>query len=409
MRMSMSTMQKLAAGLAALLMSGTAGAAWDFNMPKGVTEISHEVWHLHMLIFGICTLIAVLVFGVMIWSMLHHRKSKGYKAAQFHHSTTAEIVWTIIPFFILIGMAIPAAGTLIKMEDFRDTDITIKITGYQWKWQYTYIDEGIDFFSTLHPDSNHARQTGASGWGADAFDELKKVNNGNYLLEVDNPLVLPVGKKIRFLLTSNDVIHAWWAPDLAIKKDAIPGYINEMWTKIEKPGTYRGQCVELCGRDHGFMPVVVKAVTEDEYKAWVAQQKGGAPMQVVAAADEVMAAIATDAAAAPAPAAAPPAEVKLDKAQLMSKGKEVYDAQCAACHKPDGVGMPPTFPAIKGSKVVNGPVAAQLTQIIKGKNAMPPFGSLSDEQIAAVATYQRNALGNSTGDVVQPAAVKAAR
>ncbi|MGH8455110.1 MAG: cytochrome c oxidase subunit II [Nevskiales bacterium] len=407
--MSMSTMQKLAAGVSALLVTGTASAAWDFNMPKGVTEISHEVWRLHMLIFGICTLIAILVFGVMIYSMLHHRKSKGFKAAQFHHSTTAEIVWTIIPFFILIGMAIPAAGTLIKMEDFRNTDMTIKITGYQWKWQYTYIDEGIDFFSTLHADSNRARQTGASGWGMGAIDELKKVNDGNYLLEVDNPLVVPVGKKIRFLLTSNDVLHAWWAPDLAIKKDAIPGYINEMWTRIDKPGTYRGQCVELCGRDHGFMPVVVKAVSEDEYKAWVAQQKGGEAAQLASAASEVVAAIATDAAAAPAPAAAPPAEAKLSKNQLMAKGKETYDTQCAACHKPDGSGMPPTFPAVKGSKVVNGPVAAHLAQIIKGKGAMPPFGALSDEQIAAVVTYQRNALGNSTGDVVQPAAVKAAR
>jgi cytochrome c oxidase subunit II len=408
MRMSMSTMQKLAAGFAALLMSGSAGAAWDYNMPKGVTEISREVWNLHMLIFGICTVIAILVFGVMIWSMLHHRKSKGYQAAQFHHSTTAEIIWTIIPFFILIGMAIPAAGTLIKMEDFSDTDITIKITGYQWKWQYTYLDEGIDFFSNLHPDSNRARQTGASGWGGSAIDELKKVNDGNYLLEVDNPLVVPVGKKIRFLLTSNDVIHAWWAPDLAIKKDAIPGYINEMWTKIEVPGTYRGQCVELCGRDHGFMPVVVKAVSEEEYKAWVAQQKGGAPAQLASAA-AVVAAVATDAVAAPAPEPAPAAEAKLSKDQLMATGKEVYDMQCAACHKPDGSGMPPAFPAIKGSKVANGPVNAHISQIIKGKNAMPPFGSLSDEQLAAVVTYQRNALGNSTGDVVQPAAVKAVR
>lgn len=406
--MSISTMQKLAAGLVAWLVSGSAGAAWDLNMPKGVTEISHEVWRLHMLIFGVCTLIAVVVFGVMIWSMLHHRKSKGHQAAQFHHSTTAEIVWTIIPFFILIGMAIPAASTLIKMEDFSNTDITIKVTGYQWKWQYTYVDEGIEFFSTLHADSNRARQTGASGWGTAAIDELKKVNDGHYLLEVDNPLVLPVGKKVRILLTSNDVIHAWWVPDLAVKKDAIPGYINEMWTKIDQPGIYRGQCAELCGRDHGFMPVVVKAVSEDEYKAWVAEQKGGTPVEMASAASEVVAAIATDA-AAPAPAPATPAETKLSKDQLMSKGKEVYDMQCAACHKPDGSGMPPTFPALKGSKVVNGPVAAHLAQVIKGKNAMPPFGGLSDEQIAAVVTYQRNALGNSAGTVVQPADVKAAR
>ena len=406
MRMSMSTMQKLAAGLAAGLTSGTASADWLLNMPKGVTEISHAAWNLHMLILGICTLIAIGVFGVMIWSMLHHRKSKGYQAAQFHHSTTAEIVWTIIPFFILIGMAIPAAGTLIKMEDFSGTDMTVKITGYQWKWQYTYVDEGIDFYSTLDAASNAARQTGAVGWGMAELDKLRQVNDGNYLLEVDKPLVLPVGKKVRLLLTSNDVIHAWWVPELAIKKDAVPGYVNEMWTKIEKPGTYRGQCAELCGRDHGFMPVVVKAVSEAEYLAWVAQQKGGEPAQQTAAATEVVAAIAADAAA---PAAAPPTETKLSKDQLMAKGKEVYDLQCAACHKPDGSGLPPTFPAIKGSKLVNGPLAEHLKQIIKGKNAMPPFGGLSDEQIAAVVTYQRNAFGNTVGTVVQPADVKAAR
>lgn len=406
MSLSMRGALKLVAALGALVVSGVASAEWALNMPKGVTAISHEAYELHMLIFIICTVIAAGVFGVMIWSMLYHRKSKGHQAAQFHHSTVAEVIWTVIPFFILIGMAIPAAGTLIKMEDFRNTDMTIKITGYQWKWQYTYIDEGIDFFSTLHPDSNRARQTGASGWGAASFDELSKVNDGNYLLEVDNPLVLPVGKKVRLLLTSNDVIHAWWAPDLAIKKDAVPGYVNEMWTRIEKPGIYRGQCAELCGRDHGFMPVVVKALPEAEYQAWVAQQKGGTPLQT-ASASAVIGAVAADA-VTPAEAA-PPAATKLTKEQLMAKGKEIYEGQCAACHKPDGSGMPPTFPAIKGSKVVNGPLAAQLTQIIKGKGAMPPFGSLSDENIAAVATYQRNALGNSAGTVVQPADVKAAR
>src|SRR5688572_27449509 len=319
MRMSMSQsmkgMLKLVTALGAFVVSGVASAEWALNMPKGVTAISREAYELHMLIFGICTLIAIGVFGVMIWAMLHHRKSKGHQAAQFHHSTVAEVVWTIIPFFILIGMAIPAAGTLIKMEDFRGTDMTIKITGYQWKWQYTYIDEGIDFFSTLHPDSNRARQTGASGWGSASLAELSKVNDGNYLLEVDNPLVLPVGKKVRLLLTSNDVIHAWWAPDLAIKKDAVPGYVNEMWTRIDKPGIYRGQCAELCGRDHGFMPVVVKALPEAEYQAWVAQQKGGAPLQTASAA-AVIGAIAADA-VAPAEAA-PPAATKLTKEQLMA-------------------------------------------------------------------------------------------
>jgi cytochrome c oxidase subunit 2 len=367
-----------------------------------------------MLIFWICVAIGVLVFGVMFASVYLHRKSRGVQAAQFHHSTLAEIVWTIIPFVILVGMAIPAAGTLIKMEDMRGTDMTIKVTGYQWKWQYTYLDEGVDFFSTLHPDSNRARQTGTIGWGRAGYDQASAV--GNYLLEVDRPMVVPVGKKVRLLVTSNDVIHAWWVPDLGIKKDAIPGYINEMWFKVEadKPGIYRGQCAELCGRDHGFMPVVVKAVSEDEYKAWVTEQKGGAVAKP--STQEPATDVAAIVPAAPAPGAlhataAPAADPQsLTKEQLMTKGKEVYDMYCAACHKQDGSGMPPTFPAITGSKLANGDVKEHILRTLKGKNAMPPFGGqLNDEQIAAVITYERNALGNSTGDIVQPSQVRVVR
>ncbi len=247
---------------AALAFAGTAHAVQPYNMPVGVTEISREVYNLHMIIFWICVAIGVVVFGTMFYSILKHRKSKGHQPAQFHESTTVEIVWTVIPFAILIFMAVPAAKTLIQMYDASEADMTVKITGYQWKWKYEYVDDGISFYSNL---STPAEQIYASA---------KK--DENYLLEVDNELVVPVGKRIRFLITADDVIHAWWVPDLAVKKDAIPGFINDFWTKIDKPGVYRGQCAELCGRYHGFMPVVVRAVEPAEYDKWVAEQKAKA-------------------------------------------------------------------------------------------------------------------------------------
>lgn len=257
-----------------------------WNMPKGVTQISHEVWWLHMFAFWICVVIGIGVFGVMFYSLFAHRRSRHPVPAKFHENTTVEIVWTIIPFLILIVMAVPAAGTLIKMYDTRDSDLTVRITGYQWKWQYEYVGQGVSFFSTLKADANAARQLGSG---------IDPATVPNYLHDVDRPLVLPVGKKVRFLLTSNDVIHGWWVPDLAIKKDAIPGYINEMWTKIDEPGTYRGQCTVLCGRDHGFMPIVVKALPEAEFEQWLAQEKSAAAAGTPPAAETP-----------PAPAAAPP-------------------------------------------------------------------------------------------------------
>ena len=229
-----------------------------YNMPVGVTDISAEVFDLHMLIFWICVAIGIVVFGIMIISMIKHRKSIGHKAAQFHESTTAEIVWTLVPLAILIGMAIPATKVLIEMEDTSSADLTVKVTGYQWMWHYDYLDEEIDFYSKLATPREQI------------YNAQKK--GKNYLLEVDNELVLPVGKKVRFLITSNDVLHAWWVPDLAVKKDAIPGFINESWAKIEEPGVYRGQCAELCGRDHAFMPIVVRAVDEDGYRQWIQAQ-----------------------------------------------------------------------------------------------------------------------------------------
>lgn len=234
-----------------------------WNMPKGVTEISHRVWWLHMYVFWICVVIGVLVFSVMFYSLFAHRRSKHPVPGTFHESTAIEIAWTITPFLILIAMAVPAAGTLIKMYDTRNADLTIKITGYQWKWQYEYIDQGVSFFSTLEAKANAARQLHSG---------IDPKTVPNYLHDVDNYLVLPVGKKVRFLLTSDDVIHGWWVPDIAVKKDAIPGYINEMWAKIDEPGIYRGQCTVLCGRDHGFMPIVVDVRSKADFEAWLKQK-----------------------------------------------------------------------------------------------------------------------------------------
>lgn len=243
------------------LASREASADWALNMRQGVTDISHQVYDLHMYILWICVIIGILVFGVMFWSIWKHRKSKGVQAAQFHHSTMVEVIWTTIPVFILVGMAIPATRTLIAMEDTSNPDLTVKVTGYQWKWKYDYLDDEVSFFSNLAPSSRAAVYE----------DDPRQVKN--YLLEVDNPLVVPVDKKIRFLITSDDVIHSWWVPDLGWKKDAIPGFVNEMWTRIPEPGVYRGQCAELCGKDHGFMPVVVVAKSDEDYQQWVAQQK----------------------------------------------------------------------------------------------------------------------------------------
>jgi len=265
---------KLSCAVLALfvLSSGLALAEYGLNMTQGVTEISREVYGLHMKIFWWCVAIAVVVFGAIFWSILFHRKSRGYKAATFHHSTIVEVVWTVIPFIILIAMAIPAAKTLIAMESTESADITVKITGYQWKWRYEYLDgdaAGVSFFSSL---STPLEQINDENPGAEAA----RLQNENYLLEVDNALVLPTGKKVRFLLTAADVIHAWWIPDFAVKKDAIPGFINEMWTVIDEPGVYRGQCAELCGKDHGFMPIVVIAKDEADYAKWVTAQPDAA-------------------------------------------------------------------------------------------------------------------------------------
>lgn len=413
-------MARAGAFAAAMLMSGVAlaeEARSQYNLPKGVTEISNEVYHLHNAVLIVMCVIAVLVFGAMFYSIFAHRRSKHPKPADFHESTTVEIIWTIIPFFVLIGLAIPAAGTLIKMEDTRDSELTVKVTGFQWGWKYEYVGEDYEFVSMLAADSNKARQL-------DSGIDPKGVPN--YLWEVTNPLVLPVGKKVRFLITAQDVIHAWWVFDLAVKKDAIPGYINEAWTKIDAPGTFRGVCAELCGRDHGFMPIVVQALPETEFKTWLAQKKGVdvaslgkappvAESVPVATTTETATAPADDAAAAApvevaaaTPAAAPVAAKVFSKDELMVSGKKVYETQCAACHQVTGLGLPPNFPSLVGSKIATGPAAEHITQTLNGKGLMPPFKSLSDLDLAGALTYQRNSWGNKAS-VVQPAEVAAAR
>ncbi len=375
------------------LLLGSQSVLADINMPVGVTPISKEVYGLHMMIFWICCVIGAVVFAVMFYSMFKHRKSKGAKAADFHESTTVEIIWTAVPLVILIAMAIPAAKTLIAMEDTSDAEVTVKVTGYQWKWHYEYLDSGISFFSSLHPDHNAARQRG-SGVDVSQFE--------NYLKEVDRELVLPVGKKVRFLHTSSDVIHSWWVPALAVKKDAIPGFINENWALIEEPGVYRGKCTELCGRDHGFMPVVVRALPEEEYNAWVAENAPAPAITETTDAATTTAVAATDEDA--------DREWALD--ELVANGEGIYNTSCASCHQANGQGIPGAFPAITGSPVATGPIDAHISTVYVGVSgtSMASFANqLSDVEMAAVLTYQRNALGNSVGDTVQPSAIKALR
>jgi cytochrome c oxidase subunit 2 len=367
------------AAVAMMGLAASAHAEWGLNLPEGVTPISRQAYDLHMLILWVCVVIGIFVFGAMFYSMAMHRKSIGAEAAHFHHSTFAEILWTLIPFVILVAMAVPATKALVMMEDTSEADMTLKVTGYQWKWKYDYIEDDVSFYSSLKQDSRDLVRGDPTG-------------HENYLLEVDREVVLPVKQKIEILLTADDVIHAWWVPELGQKKDAIPGYVNAIWVYIEEPGVYRGQCAELCGRDHGFMPIVVKAVSLEEYRAWVAAQKGEAnAAATVAVAD---------------------AERDWAQDELMAKGKDVYAASCQACHQANGKGVPGSFPAIAGSPVATGPIGAHLSLILKGKpgTAMAAFGAqLSDTDIAAVVTYQRNAFGNSAGDMVQPKGVKAAR
>ncbi len=384
-----------------LLTSCSTYADDSINLTEGISPLSHDIYNLHMTIFWVCVAIGVVVFGVMIYSILFHRKSRGVKPAHFHEHFWLEITWTLIPIFILISMAIPATRVLIHMHDFSEPDISIKVTGYQWRWQYEYLDYGIRFFSN----------------NATPYDQMHghAKKDEYYLREVDHPLVLPIHKKIRFLITSNDVIHGWWVPDLGVKQDTIPGFINAAWTRINRPGIYRGQCSKLCGMNHAYMPIVVVAVTEKDFEAWVAQQKGVVSSSTVVPALNAKPVTLPDGRGSVSPAQVPaPAALaqKWTLPDLMKKGETVYLGMCATCHKPDGTGSPPIFPAMKGSKVALGPVKNHIDTVMNGKpgTAMQAFkDQYSDEELAAVITYERNAFGNNTNTVVQPADITAAR
>jgi cytochrome c oxidase subunit 2 len=359
---------------AAALTPLAANAQNQINMPTGVsdagvviTELGAEIYGLHMLIFWISVAIGVGVFGIMLYSIYAHRKSRGVKPSQFHEHTGVEIAWTVIPFFILVAMAVPATSTLLEVYDNDDAELSILVTGYQWKWKYEYLDadgENISFFSNLATSQEQIYNTDVKG--------------ENYLLEVDQPLVIPVDTKVRFLITASDVIHSWWVPEIAVKRDAIPGFINEAWTRVLAEGVYRGQCTELCGSYHGFMPVEVHVVSQDEFDDWTASKRGAA------AADAALAA----------------QELSVD--DLMARGADIYNASCLACHGANGEGG--LGNAIAGSAIAMGGVDSHLNVIVNGVagTAMQAFGAqLSDVDVAAVTTYQRNAFGNNTGDVVQ--------
>jgi cytochrome c oxidase subunit 2 len=426
---------KKAAGIAlalGLALFATAAGAEDsaYNLPEGVTPVSHEVYGLHMMVFWVCVWIGVVVFGAMIIALVKFRKSAGAKASQFHESTGLEIAWTIVPVIILVAMAIPAAKVLIRMADTSDPQMSIKITGYQWKWQYSYLQDGFSYFSMLAKDSDKASQLDSG---------IDPASVPNYLRDVDHPFVVPTGEKIRLLITSDDVIHSWWMPDFGGKTDANPGFINEEWIKVETPGVYRGACAELCGRWHGFMPIVVVAKSPADYQTWVNAMKAangkyvspydgsledyGSPVtfeqttygrlmgsqSASATAPAKPAAAPVQAAATP--AAAPAAGGAWDMATAMAKGKQVYDQNCASCHMPDGKGNPAIgAKAIANGEIPNGPLKAHIQLVLKGKGIMPAWGNmLSDADLAAVITFERNSFGNHKGDLVKPEDIKAAR
>lgn len=356
-------------------------AVLQLNFQPPVTQIAQQIYDLHTWMLIICLVIFLAVFSVMFYSILKHRKSLGHKSASFHESTAVEIAWTVVPFLIVIGMALPATKTVVAMKDTSNADLTIKATGMQWKWGYDYLKgegEGISFLSTLA--TPHEQVV-----------DPTKVKNDNYLLEVDNEVIVPVNKKVRIITTANDVIHSWTIPAFGVKQDAIPGFVRDTWFKAEKIGTYRGQCVELCGKDHGFMPIVVKVVSDADYTKWV----NGKKKEMAAQADD------------------PNKVWTID--ELKTRGEKVYTANCAACHQATGKGVPGAFPALDGDPIVNGPRADQIHVVLDGKvdgaKQMPAWKAvLSDTEIAAVITYTRNTWSNKAAEnIVQPAEVLAAR
>ena len=348
----------------------------EITFQKPVTQIADQIYYLHNMMMIICLVIFVAVFGVMFYSIIKHRKSVGHKAATFHESTTVEILWTIVPFIIVIAMALPATRTVVAMKDASNADLTIKVTGMQWKWGYEYLDgaaKGVSFLSQLATPRDQIDGLAAKG--------------DNYLLEVDNEVVVPVNKKVRLVLTANDVIHSWTVQRFGVKQDAIPGFVRDTWFKAEQIGTYRGQCVELCGKEHAFMPIVVKVVSDADYKAWA----DGKQKELAAKAED-------------------PSKVwTID--ELKQRGEKVFNSNCAACHQTTGKGIPGAFPALDGSPVVNGPKIDQINVVLNGRNGkMPAWKSvLSPTDIAAAITYTRNSWSNKAAEnIVQPAEVVAA-
>lgn len=378
----MNKLKGLLSAAACFAWTSAAYAERQYNLTPPVTQVADRVDTLHWVLLWLCIAIGVGVFAVMFYSIYAHRRSKGYTPATFSESHTVEVIWTIIPFLIVVGIGAYATPMVVAQKDTSNADLTIKATGYQWKWGYDYLKgegEGISFLSTLTTPQSQIDDR--------AFPDAitKRSTNENYLREVDNEVVVPVGKKVRIVLTANDVIHAWMIPAFGVKQDAIPGFVRDTWFKAEKVGTYRGQCAELCGKDHAFMPIVVRVVNADEYTKWV----DGKKKEMAAAADD------------------PNKVFTLE--ELKQRGEKVYAANCAACHQATGKGVPGAFPALDGSKVVTGPQADQITMLLKGKGAMPKWDQLSDTELAAVMTYTRNAWGNTTGQLIQPSVFKDAR
>ena len=344
---------------------------WDaLNMREGVTQVSRDVFELHMLIFYICVAIGAAVFSVMFYSLFRYTKKRNPNPSTFHESTKLEVAWTVVPFLILIAMAVPASKTLTEIYDDEEGEINIQVVGYQWKWEYKYLEDDINFFSNLSTDQDEIYNLVPKG--------------ENYLLEVDEPLIIPVDTRVRFLITANDVIHSWWVPDFAIKQDAIPGFINTAWTRAEETGIYRGNCTELCGKNHGFMPVVVKVVEKDEYNDWVLSKKEEA----------IKLAELT--------------EKEWSLAELTQRGEGVYQKNCVACHQMNGEGLPPIFPALAGSDIVMFDKDRNVEILMEGVQgaAMQSFANqLSEVDMAAVITYTRQAWGNAEngdGEYVVP-------
>ena len=372
-------------------------------MQEPASKMAEAQRDLNIFMMWIIVVIGAVVFGAMFYAILRHRKSVGHQAAQFHENTLVEILWTAVPMIIIIGMALPATGVILDYKDTSEPDITIKATGYQWKWSYDYLNEGVSFYSQM---STPPEAIGARFYRGEAEEVAR---GENYLLEVDNEMVVPVGKKVRLLLTAADVIHAWWVPQLGVKQDAIPGVVRDAWFKAERPGVFRGQCAELCGKNHAFMPIVVRAVSEGEYAEWLAE-RGGAAEEGAAGpvyAGEIVVAAAVSGGGEAEEIAAEDWTMEV----AMERGEAAYATHCMACHQANGEGLLPAFPALKGGPITTGEVEGHLDIVLNGKagTAMAAFNYLSDADIAAILTYERNAWGNDKGDLVAPDDVKAAR